>query len=105
MPHGAGPARGGTYHAGSMTAVHRVEVRPKPGTRDPRGERVLRQAESVGLPRPTRAEHAEDLCGAHDEPTEGEEAQEEQGGEASGHAASQASRYLLSNITNGIRPS
>ena len=26
--------------------------------RDPRGERVLRQAESVGLPRPAAAEHA-----------------------------------------------
>ena len=41
-----------------MTAVHRVDVRPKPGMRDPRGERVLRQAESVGLPRPAHAEHA-----------------------------------------------
>ena len=41
-----------------MAAVHRVEVRPKPGMRDPRGERVLRQAESVGLPRPAHAEHA-----------------------------------------------
>lgn len=41
-----------------MTAVHRVEVRAKPGQRDPRGEAVRRQAEALGLPRPTRAEHA-----------------------------------------------
>ncbi len=41
-----------------MSVVHRVEVRPKPGHRDPRGEGVLRQAEAVGLARPARVEHA-----------------------------------------------
>lgn len=41
-----------------MTAVHRIEVRSKPGQGDPRGGAVLREAESLGLPRPTRAEHA-----------------------------------------------
>ena len=41
-----------------MTVVHRVEVRPRPGHRDPRAEAVLRQAASLGLPRPRAAQHA-----------------------------------------------
>ena len=41
-----------------MAAVHRVEVRPKSGQRDPRAEAVIRQAASLGLPRPSAAQHA-----------------------------------------------
>ncbi len=42
-----------------MTAVHRVEVRPRPGIPDPRGEAVRRDAEALGLPRaPSRVEVA-----------------------------------------------
>ena len=41
-----------------MAAVHRVEVRPKSGQRDPRAEAVVRQAASLGLPRPSAAQHA-----------------------------------------------
>ena len=41
-----------------MAAVHRVEVRPKSGQRDPRADAVVRQAASLGLPRPTAAQHA-----------------------------------------------
>ncbi|TVQ51952.1 MAG: hypothetical protein EA377_11300, partial [Phycisphaerales bacterium] len=41
------------------TAVHRIEVRPQAGQRDPRGEAALRQARSLGLtPEPTRIESA-----------------------------------------------
>ena len=41
-----------------MAAVHRVEVRPKSGQRDPRADAVIRQAASLGLPRPSAAQHA-----------------------------------------------
>ncbi|NBQ16109.1 MAG: hypothetical protein EBU31_16235, partial [Proteobacteria bacterium] len=41
-----------------MAAVHRVEVRPKSGQRDPRADAVIRQAASLGLPRPSAALHA-----------------------------------------------
>jgi len=41
-----------------MAAVHRVEVRPKSGHRDPRADAVIRQAASLGLPRPSAAQHA-----------------------------------------------
>ncbi|MBL9140616.1 MAG: phosphoribosylformylglycinamidine synthase subunit PurS, partial [Phycisphaerae bacterium] len=41
-----------------MSPVHRVEVRQKSGQSDPRGQAILRQAEAVGLPVPTAAEHA-----------------------------------------------
>ena len=41
-----------------MAAVHRVEVRPKSGQRDPRADSVIRQAASLGLPRPSAAQHA-----------------------------------------------
>ena len=41
------------------TAVHRIEVRPRAGRGDPRGEAALRQARSLGLsPEPTRIESA-----------------------------------------------
>jgi phosphoribosylformylglycinamidine synthase len=41
------------------TAVHRVEVRPKPGELDPRGVAACRDAEALGLPRtPSRIETA-----------------------------------------------
>jgi len=41
-----------------MAVVHRVEVRPKSGQRDPRADAVIRQAASLGLPRPSAAQHA-----------------------------------------------
>ena len=41
-----------------MAAVHRVEVRPKSGQRDPRADAVIRQAASLGLPRPSAAQYA-----------------------------------------------
>ena len=41
-----------------MAVVHRVEVRPKPGHRDPRAEGVVRQAAALGLPKPSAAQHA-----------------------------------------------
>ena len=41
-----------------MSAVHRVEVRSRPGQTDPRGQSVIRQAEALHLPPPARAEHA-----------------------------------------------
>ena len=41
-----------------MSVVHRVEVRPRSGHRDPRGEGVLRQAAALGGPVPQRVEHA-----------------------------------------------
>ena len=41
-----------------MPAVHRVEVRPKPGLRDTRGEAASRAAVAAGLPAPDRVEHA-----------------------------------------------
>ncbi len=41
-----------------MAAVHRVEVRPRAGQIDPKGQAVLRQAQALGLPRPTHVEHA-----------------------------------------------
>ena len=41
-----------------MAAVHRVEVRPKSGQRDPRAEAVIRQAASLGLPHPSAVQHA-----------------------------------------------
>ncbi|MFM8874074.1 MAG: phosphoribosylformylglycinamidine synthase subunit PurS, partial [Phycisphaerales bacterium] len=41
-----------------MAAVHRVEVRPRSGHRDVRGESVARQAASLGIPAPREARHA-----------------------------------------------
>jgi phosphoribosylformylglycinamidine synthase len=41
-----------------MPAVHRVEVRPKPGHRDTRGEAASRAAAAACLPVPERIEHA-----------------------------------------------
>jgi phosphoribosylformylglycinamidine synthase len=41
-----------------MAAVHRVEVRPRPGHRDVRGESVPRQAAALGLSAPREARHA-----------------------------------------------
>ena len=41
-----------------MAAVHRVEVRPKSGQRDPRADAVIRQAAALGLPHPSAAQHA-----------------------------------------------
>ena len=41
------------------TAVHRVEVRPKPGELDPRGVAACRDAEALGLPQsPSKIETA-----------------------------------------------
>ncbi len=43
----------------SNISVHRIEVRPRRGQADPRGELVLRQIESIGLEkRPRRVDHA-----------------------------------------------
>ncbi len=41
-----------------MPAVHRVEVRPKPGHRDTRGEAAIRSAAAAGVAVPTRVGHA-----------------------------------------------